>query len=85
VTVNYTYDAQGERVQKVSSGVTTVYVHDAFGQLAAEYNSAGVTPACLTCYLSYDTVGSVRLVTDQNGNILARHDYLPYGEEIPNG
>jgi hypothetical protein len=58
----------------------------AFGLcLAAEYNGAGVTPACLTCYLSYDTVGSVRLVTDQNGNILARHDYLPYGEEIPNG
>jgi hypothetical protein len=24
-------------------------------------------------------------VTDQNGNVVARHDYLPYGEEIPNG
>jgi hypothetical protein len=25
----------------------------------------------------------VRLVTDQNANVVARHDYLPFGEEIP--
>ncbi len=25
------------------------------------------------------------MVTDQNDNVVARHDYLPYGEEIPNG
>jgi RHS repeat-associated protein len=33
--------------------------------------------------LSYDHLGSVRLVTDQNANVVARHDYLPFGEEIP--
>ena len=33
--VYYTYDADGQRVQKgVSNGPTTVYIHDAFGQLA---------------------------------------------------
>jgi RHS repeat-associated protein len=38
---------------------------------------------CATCYLSYDHLGSVRMVTDQNANVIARHDYLPFGEEIP--
>jgi RHS repeat-associated protein len=53
--------------------------------LAVEYSSASLTPACNTCYLAYDGVGSVRLITDENGGVVARHDYLPYGEEIPNG
>jgi RHS repeat-associated protein len=25
------------------------------------------------------------MVTDQNGNVVARHDYLPFGEEVPGG
>jgi RHS repeat-associated protein len=40
---------------------------------------------CRTCYLKYDHLGSVRLVTDQNANIIARHSYLPFGEEVPGG
>jgi RHS repeat-associated protein len=32
--------------------------------------------------LSYDHLGSVRMVTDQSGNVVSRHDYLPFGEEI---
>ena len=84
--VYYSYDGEGNRVQKaVSGGATTVYVHDAFGQLAAEYSSVGITPACQTCYLSYDPLGSVRLITDQSANVISRHDFLPFGEEIPNG
>jgi RHS repeat-associated protein len=85
-TAYYTYDADGQRVQKaVSNGPTTVYIHDAFGNLAAEYASSAPTPPCTTCYLSYDHLGSVRLITDQNANVVSRHDYLPFGEEIPNG
>lgn len=85
-STTWIFDAEGQRVQQqVAGGATTVYVHDAFGQLAAEYNSAGVTPGCTTCYLMYDQLGSLRTITDQNGNIVGRHDYLPYGEEIPNG
>ena len=40
---------------------------------------------CLTCYLSYDHLGSIRLVTDSAANVVAYHDYLPFGEEIPSG
>ena len=69
-----------------TSGLSTVYVYDAFGQIASEYTlSTGETPPCQTCYLSWDHLGSTRLVTDQAANIVTRHDYLPFGEEIPAG
>jgi RHS repeat-associated protein len=87
-TVSYAYDGQGERVSKsVAGGLTTTYVHDVFGNLAAEYTTGGTAspPPCTTCYLSWDHLGSTRLMTDQNGNPVGRHDYLPFGVEIPAG
>src|SRR5262249_4626247 len=38
-----------------------------------------------TSYLITDHLGSTRLVTDSQGNVRARHDYLPFGEEIAAG
>ena len=55
--------------------------YDAQGQLVAEYGTTAQAP-CTTCYLSWDQIGSTRLVTDQNGQVVARHDYLPFGEEL---
>ena len=83
----YAYDGTGQRVMKtLAGGATTVYVHDAFGNLAAEYTADGSSsPPCATCYLSADHLGSTRMVADQNGNPVARHDYLPFGGEIPTG
>src|SRR6185312_6397834 len=86
--VNYSYDANGKRVIKqYSDGGTVFYVYDAFGQLAAEYSSAAKTtnPACGTCYVTTDHLGSTRLITDEGANVIARHDFLPFGEEIPAG
>src|SRR5690242_16999735 len=40
-------------------------------------------PACLTCYIGTDHLGTTRLVTDTSGAVIGRHDYLPFGEEIP--
>jgi RHS repeat-associated protein len=34
-------------------------------------------------FLHVDALGSVRLVTDEAGGVISRHDYLPFGEEIP--
>jgi RHS repeat-associated protein len=84
---SYAYDGAGQRVKKVAPSGTTVYVYDAFGQLAAEYASGPATgSACgSTCYLSYDLLGTVRLVTDGQHNVVARHDYAPFGQEIPAG
>jgi len=33
--------------------------------------------------LSHDYLGTTRLITDGNGKAISRHDYLPFGEEIP--
>jgi RHS repeat-associated protein len=83
---SYDYDGEGRRVTKSAGGATTVYVYDASGALAAEYNSgAAVNAGCATCYLSYDYLGSVRLITDGTGKVVSRHDYLPFGEEVPAG
>ena len=83
-TVTYTYDGNGRRVMKMSSsGPQTAYVYDAGGELVSEYSlEASSTPPCQTCYLSLDHLGSTRLVTDQAGNTVSRHDYIPFGEEI---
>jgi len=42
-------------------------------------------PSCATYYVSFDHLGSVRMLTDGSGNVVARQDYLPFGEEIPAG
>ncbi|MGC4081278.1 MAG: hypothetical protein QM736_03970 [Vicinamibacterales bacterium] len=34
-------------------------------------------------YYDTDAIGSVRLVTDANGTVVERHDYLPFGTEWP--
>jgi RHS repeat-associated protein len=85
-TENYTYDAEGRRVMKSTQGTSTVYVYDVFGHLTAEYN-AGATASspCGTCYLTWDYLGSTRMVTDSTAILIARHDYLPFGGEISNG
>ncbi|MEO7144550.1 MAG: RHS repeat-associated core domain-containing protein [Bryobacteraceae bacterium] len=86
-SISYAYDGTGQLVGKsIHGGSTTLYVHDAFGNLAAEYSSG--TPAsapCTTCYLIQDHLGSTRMVTDGAGNVVGRHDYLPFGVEIPAG
>ena len=83
VTTTYTYDGDGRRVQKVTGSTTVVYVYDAMGVLAAEYDSAAVQPStCGTCYLTADTLGSTRMITDETGTPRECHDYLPFGEEI---
>ena len=78
----YLYDGDRKRVQKTGPSGTTVFVYDVLGQLAAEYSTANSSFPCTTCYVSADHLGSTRLVTDSTGTVIARHDYLPFGEEI---
>ncbi len=84
-TENYLYDGAGQRVEKSGAGGTAVFVYDALGRMVGEYGAAGASSPCATCYLTWDHLGTTRLVTDQNANVIARHDYLPFGEEIPAG
>jgi RHS repeat-associated protein len=82
-TATYVYDGNGLRVSKTWNGQTTVYVYDAWGNLAAEYGQAETSPCdTATCYLTVDHLGSTRLLTDNAGSSSVRYDYLPFGQEL---
>jgi RHS repeat-associated protein len=89
VEASYAYDADGKRVKKVAAGVTTLFVYNLAGQLVAEYTDAQPTTEG-TSYLTSDTLGTERVITgtninDASGGVKARHDYLPFGEEVSAG
>jgi RHS repeat-associated protein len=50
--------------------------------LAAEYVTVAQSADCPTCYLTTDPLGSTRVITDGSGNVVSRHDYYPFGEEL---
>ena len=92
----YGYDGLGQRVSKTSYGgngctgtakTTVAFVYDAFGNLAVEQQTGTTqTPACLTCYMTWDHLGSVRMVSDTAaGGFTGFHDYAPFGEEVLGG
>ena len=76
----YFYDGDGRRVKKIDSSGTTVFVYNVGGQLIAEYTS-GPPSGSGTSYLTSDHLGSTRVVMKPDGTV-ARHDFLPFGEEI---
>jgi len=83
----YGYDGDGRRVKKVAGSVTTLFIYNVQGQMVAEYamNAPPSSTSGGTSYLTADTLGSPRVVTDAVGNVKARHDYLPFGEELQAG
>jgi RHS repeat-associated protein len=77
----YFYDGDGKRVKKIAGTEVTIFVYDAEGKLVAEYsNQIASNPQ--VSYLTEDNLGSPRINTDKNGNVISRHDYQPFGEEI---
>jgi RHS repeat-associated protein len=82
VSVSYRYDAQERRVRQDSAGQTTIWVYDAFGQLAAEY-STNLTMVQGVYYRTTDHLGSTRIVTNQTAQVVQRRDFFPFGEAIP--
>ena len=80
----YVYDAFGQLASEYANGTTWSrdYIRWGGGQLIATENASG---PCGTCYFAYDHLSSIRMVMDQNANVVARHDYLPFGEEVSAG
>jgi RHS repeat-associated protein len=92
------YDGDGKRVKKTSSSDNTIFVYDAAGKLIEDRNSStgalvtsyvyagsgllSTETSSATNYLTADHLGSPRINTDGSGNVVARHDYMPFGEEI---
>jgi RHS repeat-associated protein len=62
--------------------VTTFFAYDALGRLGAESATSGVAAAGVN-FITQDHLGSTRLVTNAAGSVIGRHDFLPFGEEIP--
>jgi RHS repeat-associated protein len=76
------YDGAGQRVAVKSGGVIMqVMVYDAAGDLVAEYGGSVSTNG--TRYVMGDPQGSTRVVMTSSGAVVSRHDYLPFGEEVP--
>jgi RHS repeat-associated protein len=78
---SYFYDGDGKRVKKIVGTETTIFVYNAAGQMVAEYSTTSIQNPTVS-YLTTDTLGSPRINTDASGQVSARHDYLPFGEEI---
>ncbi|HEY5883476.1 MAG TPA: RHS repeat-associated core domain-containing protein, partial [Pyrinomonadaceae bacterium] len=81
---SYSYDGDGRRVKKVVGGaqiVTTVFVYDVMGKLVAEYSTAGPTGSGVS-FITSDTLESARVVTNAAQQVIGRHDYMPFGEEL---
>lgn len=77
----YFYDGDGKRVKKISGTETTVFVYNAGGTLIAEYSTVQPTNAKVS-YLTQDHLGSPRVITDQTGQVVSRHDYMAFGDEL---
>src|SRR5256714_1992164 len=77
---SYFYDGDGRRVKKVVGSNTTVFVYNAGGQVIAEYGVP--TQSSGTSYLTEDSLGTPRVITNSDGSVKSRHDYLPFGEDI---
>ena len=86
----YFYDGLGQRVKRQvnvrGTSETTVYVYDAFGQLAAEYSSkAPAAGSGGRFFITQDHLGSTRLVTKQDKKFAECRDFFPFGGRIASG
>jgi RHS repeat-associated protein len=82
---NYAYDGDGRRVKKIVGGAQirkVVFVYNVAGQLVAEYSDTQPSVGG-TSYLTADSLGTPRVITNANGSVIGRHDYQPFGEEVP--
>jgi len=80
----FIYDAAGKLVEErdpascsPQCALQTSYIYAGSRLLSTEIAATGATN-----YLTADMLGSPRINTNASGNVTARHDYLPFGEEI---
>jgi RHS repeat-associated protein len=82
--VDSIFVGKGQRVAiQVGGSLTSVLVYDGMGKLLAEYNTTTLNGG--TQYNFTDQQGTPRLVTSNQGSVISRHDYLPYGDDVLNG
>lgn len=77
----YSFDGEGKRVKKETSTEITIFVYNGGGQLVAEY-STQISQTPKLSYLTADHLGSPRIITDETGAVISRHDYTGFGVDI---
>jgi RHS repeat-associated protein len=79
----YKCDGNGKRTKKITANEYVVFRYDGLGNLIGEYSTI-VEPAAIakTSYLTTDHLGSPRVVTNRQGEVVSRQDFMPFGEEI---
>lgn len=94
VIAEYFYDASGQRVKKIENGVVTYYVGKHFEKQVGGANEGSTSyyfgddgervakkdPAGNIFYYHLDHLDGINAVTDSAGTIVAKTDYLPFGE-----
>jgi RHS repeat-associated protein len=65
--------ARGTHIRLV---VVTLWIASTFATTTASAQTSEVVT-----YYHADAIGSIRMITDANGQVVERHDYLPFGEE----
>ena len=81
---SYIYDGYGKRVKKIVGNELTIFVYNMSGELVAEYTVNAPPPSepPAVNYLTTDHLGSPRVTTDENGTVVSRRDFMPFGEEV---
>ena len=69
-------------MKKVTAQETTIFVYDGTGKLVVEYSTATPTQNPTTNYTATDPLGSPRVITNKQGEIVSRRDFMPFGEEL---
>ncbi|MGB7068405.1 MAG: RHS repeat-associated core domain-containing protein [Pyrinomonadaceae bacterium] len=85
LSASYAYDGNGKRAKSFNAitNQTTIFVYDADGDLAAEYAINIPPPVNPTIsYLTEDALGSPRVISNSFGEVKARRDFFPFGDEI---
>ena len=96
ILAEYVYDGSGKRIQVTETGGTTTYLYRGYdvlyeenttGEAAYVYSPLGkvakrttIDGESNTFFYHSDRLGSTRLVTDQDKNIVSAATYHPFGE-----
>jgi RHS repeat-associated protein len=94
VIAEYFYDFSGQRVKKIENGVVTYYVGKHFEKQVGGANEGNTSyyfgddservakkdPAGNIFYYHLDHLDGINAVTDSAGTVVAKTDYLPFGE-----
>jgi RHS repeat-associated protein len=88
VSVTFMYDGNGNRVRKIKGSNTTYYYGDAYEKrntvgiihlFANHQRLASIRTDGKNQYYHGNHLGSASVITDQNGNLKQKIEYMPYG------